>query len=58
MRGADVLGQDRSLALQGRELFGWILRLNSEVEYLEIEMGPMVTRGITLGPTSPPSPFC
>lgn len=39
-RAADVLDQDRSLALQGRELFGRILRLNSEVEYLEIEMGP------------------
>ncbi|XAO71825.1 MAG: FUSC family protein [Acetobacteraceae bacterium] len=27
-------------SLQGQELFGRILRLNSEVEYLEIEMGP------------------
>lgn len=39
-RASNVLGQDSSRAHQGRELFGKILRLNNEIEYLEIEMGP------------------
>lgn len=37
---ADILEQAETAQSRARELFGTILRLNSEIEFAEIEMGP------------------